>query len=199
MPIPVAVGSKAWVCGRSLAGIMVSNPVGGVDVYLLRVLYVERWRSVRRADHSSRGALPNVLCQCDSEASTVRRPWSTRAVEQWIYMCVYIYICVCVCVYVCACMCVCTKNIKRAWHSEFHVINLNNFLLITCKNHVKKGWDRFAACVLVAVQQLHKYRYNSTYVRETKKLIYKINIYLCGTMCSIPVITHILRPARLRI
>jgi len=51
----------------------------------------------------------------------------------------------------------------------------------------------------VAVQQLHKYRYNSTYVRETKKLIYKINIYLCGTMCSIPVITHILRPARLLI
>jgi hypothetical protein len=26
---------KAWVCGRSLAGITGSNPAGGVDVYLL--------------------------------------------------------------------------------------------------------------------------------------------------------------------
>jgi hypothetical protein len=27
--------SKAWVCGRSLAGIVGSNPAGGMDVYLL--------------------------------------------------------------------------------------------------------------------------------------------------------------------
>jgi hypothetical protein len=33
--IPVAARSKAWVCGRSLAGIPGSNPVGGVDVCLL--------------------------------------------------------------------------------------------------------------------------------------------------------------------
>jgi hypothetical protein len=31
-PIPVAARSKAWVCGRSLAGILGSNPVGGMDV-----------------------------------------------------------------------------------------------------------------------------------------------------------------------
>jgi len=31
-PIPVAARSKAWVCGRSLAGIVSSNPVGGMDV-----------------------------------------------------------------------------------------------------------------------------------------------------------------------
>jgi len=31
-PIPVATWSKAWVCGRSLAGIVDSNPAGGVDV-----------------------------------------------------------------------------------------------------------------------------------------------------------------------
>jgi hypothetical protein len=31
-PIPVAAGSKAWVCGRSLAGIAGSNPAGGMDV-----------------------------------------------------------------------------------------------------------------------------------------------------------------------
>jgi hypothetical protein len=34
-PIPVAARSKAWVCGRSLAGIVGSNPAGGMDVCLL--------------------------------------------------------------------------------------------------------------------------------------------------------------------
>jgi len=29
---PVAARSKAWVYGRSLAGIAVSNPAGGMDV-----------------------------------------------------------------------------------------------------------------------------------------------------------------------
>jgi hypothetical protein len=28
-PVPVAARSKAWVCGRSLAGIAVSNAAGG--------------------------------------------------------------------------------------------------------------------------------------------------------------------------
>ena len=32
--------SKAWVCGRSLAGIVNSNPAGGAVVCLLRVLCV---------------------------------------------------------------------------------------------------------------------------------------------------------------
>jgi hypothetical protein len=29
---PVAAGCKAWVCGRSLPGIAVSNSSGGIDV-----------------------------------------------------------------------------------------------------------------------------------------------------------------------
>jgi len=33
-PISLAACSKAWVCGLSLAGIMGSNPNGGLDVYL---------------------------------------------------------------------------------------------------------------------------------------------------------------------
>jgi hypothetical protein len=33
--IPVAARSKAWVCGRSLAGIVDSKPAGGMDVCLL--------------------------------------------------------------------------------------------------------------------------------------------------------------------
>jgi hypothetical protein len=39
---PVAVRSKAWVFGRSLARIVVSNPTYGVDVCLLLVLCVVR-------------------------------------------------------------------------------------------------------------------------------------------------------------
>jgi hypothetical protein len=34
-PIPVAARSKAWVCGRSLTGIVGSNPAEGMDVCLL--------------------------------------------------------------------------------------------------------------------------------------------------------------------
>ena len=34
-PVPVAVRSKAWVCGLSLAGIVGSNPAGDMDVCLL--------------------------------------------------------------------------------------------------------------------------------------------------------------------
>jgi len=33
-PIPIAVWSKAWVCGRCLAGIVGTYPPGGMDVRL---------------------------------------------------------------------------------------------------------------------------------------------------------------------
>jgi hypothetical protein len=35
LPSPVTALSKAWVYGRSLAGITGSNPAGGMDVCLL--------------------------------------------------------------------------------------------------------------------------------------------------------------------
>jgi hypothetical protein len=35
LPMSVAARSKEYVCGRSLAGIAGSNPVGGTDVRLL--------------------------------------------------------------------------------------------------------------------------------------------------------------------
>jgi hypothetical protein len=38
MPTPVAARSKAWVCGEALAGIVVSNPTGGMDVCLVQCL-----------------------------------------------------------------------------------------------------------------------------------------------------------------
>jgi hypothetical protein len=37
-PFPVAARSKAWVCGRSLAGIVGSNPPGGMDVCVVFVV-----------------------------------------------------------------------------------------------------------------------------------------------------------------
>ena len=42
MPVPVAARSKAWVYGRSLAGIVGSNPAEGMDVCLRWVLCVVR-------------------------------------------------------------------------------------------------------------------------------------------------------------
>jgi len=38
-PIPLAARSKAWVCDQSLAGIVGSNPAGGMDVSLVVVVY----------------------------------------------------------------------------------------------------------------------------------------------------------------
>ena len=70
LPIPVAARSKAWVHGRSLAGIAGSNPSGGMDVCLVCVLCVVRQRSLRLAEHSSRGVLPGVsVFECDPGTS----------------------------------------------------------------------------------------------------------------------------------
>jgi hypothetical protein len=63
-PVPEAAPSKAWVCGCSLSKIVVSNPIGVMDVCLLYVLCVVKSRSMRRTDHSSRGVLLTVVCRC---------------------------------------------------------------------------------------------------------------------------------------
>ena len=41
MPIPVAARSTAWICGRSLAGIVGSNLAGGMDMFLVSVVYCQ--------------------------------------------------------------------------------------------------------------------------------------------------------------
>ena len=61
VPVPVAARSEAYICGRSPAEIMVSNHNGGMDVCLLWVLCVVRYRSLRQADHSSRGFIQTVV------------------------------------------------------------------------------------------------------------------------------------------
>ena len=52
-----------------------SNPGGGMDVCLLCVLYLVRERSLGRADHLFRGALPSV-CVCDLVTSSFEDAWA---------------------------------------------------------------------------------------------------------------------------
>jgi len=66
------------VCSHLLAEVTGLNTAGSMDVCLLWVLCVVTYRSLRWADHSSRGVLPTVVYQSDHEASIMRRPWPTR-------------------------------------------------------------------------------------------------------------------------
>ena len=76
--------SKAWFCARSLARIGGSNPTGSMDVCLLWVLYVVRFMCLRRADHSTRGVLPSVVCLCVMEKLRQwEGPGPVGAVPQW--------------------------------------------------------------------------------------------------------------------
>jgi hypothetical protein len=63
------------------------NPAEGMDICLLWMLSVVWYRTLRRADHSSRGVLLNIYI--------------------YIYIYIYMYVCVCVCV------CVCLSVIKE--------------------------------------------------------------------------------------
>jgi hypothetical protein len=63
--------------GRSPTETVGTNPAGGRNVSMLWVLCVVRYRSLRRTDLSSREVLPTVVCLCDLEPSSMRRPWST--------------------------------------------------------------------------------------------------------------------------
>ena len=54
--------SKAQLYGRLSAEIVGSDSPEGMDICPLSVLCFVRYSSLRRADHSSRGVLPNVVC-----------------------------------------------------------------------------------------------------------------------------------------
>jgi hypothetical protein len=57
----VAERSKVQDCGRSPGEIVGSYPTASMYVCLLLVLCVVKYRSLRRADHSSRRVLPSVV------------------------------------------------------------------------------------------------------------------------------------------
>ena len=92
--------SKAWFCARSLARIGGSNPTGGMDVCLLWVLCVFRLMCLRRADHSTRGVLPSVVCLCVMEKLRQWEglgpvgavpPWKRKLSDNYIIVWSYIY------------------------------------------------------------------------------------------------------------
>ena len=68
--------SKAWVCGRSLAEIVGSNPAEGIDVCLCCVLSGRRLCDglITRPEESYR---PWRVVVCDLENSWMRRTWPT--------------------------------------------------------------------------------------------------------------------------
>jgi len=77
MPIPVAEPYKAWVCGCSLVGVVVSNPVGA-------------WVSVC---HECCVLPGRGLC-----VGMITPPEESYRVYVYVCMCVYVCVCVCVCV-----------------------------------------------------------------------------------------------------
>ena len=78
-PIPVAAPSKAWVCRRALAGIMVSNPAGGRGCpSLARVMCCQVEVSVTGRSLVQRSPTECGVSECDLKTSTVRRPRPTR-------------------------------------------------------------------------------------------------------------------------
>ena len=63
-PVPVAARSKVCVCSRSLTGIAGSSPAEGGRLSVMSVVCCQVERSLRRADHSSRGVLPPIAGRC---------------------------------------------------------------------------------------------------------------------------------------
>jgi hypothetical protein len=80
--MPVAVRSKVWVCGRSLAGTVGSSPAGGHgSPFLASVVCSQEEVSATLPEDSYRVCV--CVSECDLETSTMRRPWPTRTVEPW--------------------------------------------------------------------------------------------------------------------
>jgi len=76
MPIPVPARSKVWVCGRSLAEIVGSNPTGRMSVASIVCCGLDAnalgWSLVKRSPTEF------GVFECDREASITRNLWPTR-------------------------------------------------------------------------------------------------------------------------
>ena len=66
-PIPAVARSKASVCIHQLAGIVGSNPVGGMDVCLLRVLCLVQVAASASARSFVQGSPIECVCVCVSD------------------------------------------------------------------------------------------------------------------------------------
>jgi len=75
--MPMAARSKAWFCGRSIAGIGGSNPPGGGGHGFLSAVSVVCCQvEVTVKGHS----IVQGVSQCDGEASIMRMPGQVGAV-----------------------------------------------------------------------------------------------------------------------
>jgi hypothetical protein len=81
VPIPVAVRSKAWVCGRSLAGIVGSTPAGDLDVCLSVVSVVCCQVSARARSLVQRIPTEYGVSECDVEAAEMRKIVEPRKIK----------------------------------------------------------------------------------------------------------------------
>jgi hypothetical protein len=74
--IPAVALSKAWVCGRSPAAFVRSNPTRDMYVCLLWVLCVVRYGLITSPQGSCR-LWCVVVCDRDLETTWIRKPWPT--------------------------------------------------------------------------------------------------------------------------
>ena len=74
-PIAEAAGSKTWVCGRSHAGIVVSNPAGGMDVccerYVLSGIGL-RFGLITHPEESYRVCVSECECEASKGEAMIR-------------------------------------------------------------------------------------------------------------------------------
>jgi hypothetical protein len=88
----VTARSKAWVCSRSYDGNAGSNPAGDMNICLLRVLCVARYRSIQWTDPSTkrsllRVCLPLSVIKYNNKALHVhwiRRRSQTKKGKGWV-------------------------------------------------------------------------------------------------------------------
>jgi hypothetical protein len=74
--VPVDALPKAWVCSRSPAEIVGSNPAEGIDIFLFLVLFVVMRRSLRLLSYR---VLLNVVCRGD--ATRQEKVYTCRGTE----------------------------------------------------------------------------------------------------------------------
>jgi hypothetical protein len=79
LPISVAARSMAWVCDRLFAGIVGSNPAGGMD-HLSVVIGVccEVGVSASGLSLLHRSPTDCGVSECERKALIIRRPWPSR-------------------------------------------------------------------------------------------------------------------------
>jgi len=86
----LAARSKPWVCVRSLAGTVSSNPDGCMDDFLVSVVCCLVDVSDSARSLVQRSPTQCSVSECNREASVMRRPWPTRvcsAMEKEMTLC----------------------------------------------------------------------------------------------------------------